>query len=80
MWDEVERDFDITQKGLLGRLMGKSLMQNEGYLELLRDSDGDDDETSKFDVYRIEKGLNVLSSHPLSTPPRNCCRLLAPFV
>ena len=42
MWDEVERDFDLIQRGLLSRLIDKSLMQNEGYLELRRDSDGDD--------------------------------------
>lgn len=60
MWDEVNRDFDVIQKGLLGRLMDKSLMKNEGYLELRRDSDGDDYETSKFDDYRIEKGFKCI--------------------
>ena len=60
MWDEVERDFDVIQKGLLSRLMDKSLMQNEGYLELRRDSDGDDYENSMFDDYRIEKGFKCI--------------------
>ena len=60
MWDEVVRDFDLIQKGLLSRLMDKSLMQNEGYLELRRDSDGDDYENSMFDDYRIEKGFKCI--------------------
>ena len=60
MWDEVERDFDLIQRGLLSRLIDKSLMQNEGYLELRRDSDGDDYENSMFDDYRIEKGFKCI--------------------
>ena len=60
MWGEVERDFELLQKGLLSHLMDKSLMQNEGYLELRRDSDGDDYENSMFDDYRIEKGFKCI--------------------
>lgn len=46
--------FDEVQKGLLDDILNKSILENEKYLYLVRDSDGEDYNKNKFMLSRVQ--------------------------
>lgn len=62
MWDEVESHFDAIKPGLWRSMMEKSLLENEGYLELVRSDDGEEYSRNNFQDNRIKRFMLILST------------------
>ena len=54
MWDELVKLFDAVEPGLWGKLVDKSLLQNEGYLSLVRKADGEEYKPNQFQEVRVK--------------------------
>ena len=62
MWDEVESHFDAIEPGLWRSVMDKSLIENEGYLGLVRSDDGEEYSRNNFQDNRIKRFMLILST------------------
>ena len=62
MWDEVESHFDAIEPGLWRRVMDKSMLENEGYLKLVRPDDGEEYGKNNFQDNRTERFMLILST------------------
>ena len=62
MWDEVESHFDAIEPDLWRRVMDKSLLENEGYLKLVRPDDGEEYSKNNFQDNRTERFMLILST------------------
>ena len=40
MWDEVQASFDAIEPGLWGRIMDRSILEDEAYMHLVKPDDG----------------------------------------
>nr|XP_022312740.1 putative IQ motif and ankyrin repeat domain-containing protein [Crassostrea virginica] len=54
MFHTVSDRFDEIEKGLMDKIMDKSIMQEENYLKLIKEGDGPDYEKNKFTSYRTQ--------------------------
>lgn len=70
MFDTVSDRFDNILKGLMGMIMDKSIMQEENYLKIVKESDGPDYQKNKFNDYRTSSfKFFIITKNPY--PPDN---------
>ena len=48
VWESVQFDFDLIKKGLMGMLLDRSILKDEAYLSLIKESDGEEYHPTKF--------------------------------
>ena len=51
----VQFDFDLIKKGLMGMLLDRSILKDDAYLSLVKESDGEEYHPTKFQDTRAEK-------------------------
>lgn len=62
MWDDVEAHFDAVEPGLWSRVMDKSLLENEGFMTLVRSDDGEEYSRNNFQDNRTKRFMLILST------------------
>ena len=55
VWESIQLDFDMIKKDLLKMLLDRSILKDEAYLSLVKESDGEEYHPTKFQDDRIEK-------------------------
>ncbi|CAH1774100.1 unnamed protein product [Owenia fusiformis] len=60
LWEQIEMRMNDVEAGLLKSILDKSIIQNEKYLSLLRDTDGDDYSRNRFTDLRTSNFKFVL--------------------
>ena len=60
VWESVQFDFDLIKKGLMGMLLDRSILKDDAYLSLRKESDGEEYHPTKFQDSRAEKFKFIL--------------------
>ncbi|KAG2430274.1 hypothetical protein HXX76_010369 [Chlamydomonas incerta] len=60
LWSEMPRMFDQVQQGLLGKVLDRSLLQNEAFATLIRAEDGEEYDINKFQDVRIRSFVFIV--------------------
>ncbi|XP_061168041.1 IQ motif and ankyrin repeat domain-containing protein 1-like [Saccostrea echinata] len=65
MFHAVSDRFDEIQKGLMDKIMDKSIMQEENYLSLVKEGDGPEYDKNKFTAFRTQNfKLWIVTKNP----------------
>ena len=79
LWEPLFTAFDAVEKGLMPRLLDKSLLKECAYESLIRKEDGEDYEPGNFQEARIAASFNFIWLVGVRSPREEMLEKLHPL-